>query len=99
MQLPSFPTQCAPSASLLRAVCTAVAILRSAPEAASEHQALERELKRKQGRAEVKERLEDVVGPKKVGRGGMLEKKRTRRESDRVFREKGDDGYEVDEST
>ena len=70
-----------------------------AREAASEHRASERELKRKRDRAEVKERLEDVVGPKEVGREGMLEKKRARREGDRAFREKGDDGYEADEST
>ena len=30
---------------------------------------------------------------------GMLEKKRARREADRTFREKGDEGLEVDEST
>jgi hypothetical protein len=29
----------------------------------------------------------------------MLEKKRARREDDRAFREKGDDGFEADEST
>lgn len=70
-----------------------------AREAASEHQTLERDLKRKRDRIEAKERLEDVVGPKEVGREGMLEKKRAKRENDRAFREKGDDGYEADEST
>lgn len=69
-----------------------------AREAASEHQTSERDLKRKRDRAEAKERLEDTVGPKEVGREGMLEKKRARRENDRAFREKGDDGYEADES-
>jgi len=39
------------------------------------------------------------VGPKPVGREGMLEKKAVRRESDRAFREKGDEGLEVDEGT
>ena len=69
-----------------------------AREAASEHQASERDLKRKRDRTEAKERLEDTVGPKEVGREGMLEKKRARRENDRAFREKGDDGFEADES-
>ncbi|KAF9225205.1 hypothetical protein BS17DRAFT_778294 [Gyrodon lividus] len=68
-------------------------------EAASEHQAADRDLKRKRDRAEAKERVEDMVGPKEVGRDGMLEKKRARRENDRAFREKGDDGFEADEST
>lgn len=70
-----------------------------ARETASEHRSSERDLKRKRDRAEGKERLEDMVGPKEVGREGMLEKKRARRENDRAFREKGDDGYEADEST
>ncbi|KAG9308969.1 hypothetical protein JVU11DRAFT_11271 [Chiua virens] len=70
-----------------------------ARETASEHQTAERHLKRKRDRAEAKDRLEDTVGPKEVGREGMLEKKRARRENDRAFREKGDDGYEADEST
>lgn len=70
-----------------------------AREAASEYQTAERDLKRKRERTEAKERLEDVVGPKEVGREGMLEKKRARRENDRAFREKGDDGHEADEST
>lgn len=58
-----------------------------------------RDLKRKRDRKEEKERVEDMVGPKEVGREGMLEKKRARRETDRAFREKGDDGFEADEST
>ncbi|KAF9236831.1 hypothetical protein BU15DRAFT_76557 [Melanogaster broomeanus] len=70
-----------------------------AREVTSEHQAAERDLKRKRDRAEGKERIEDMVGPKDVGREGMLEKKRARRENDRAFREKGDDGFEADEST
>jgi len=40
-----------------------------------------------------------MVGPKEVGREGMLEKKRVQREGDRAFREKGDEGLELDEST
>ncbi|KAH7886349.1 hypothetical protein F5I97DRAFT_1937211 [Phlebopus sp. FC_14] len=70
-----------------------------AREAASEYKQTEREHKRKRDRAEAKERVEDMVGPKEVGREGMLEKKRARRENDRAFREKGDDGFEADEST
>ena len=34
-----------------------------------------------------------------LGKEGMLEKKRARREADRAFREKGDDGFDADEST
>ena len=59
----------------------------------------ERDLKRKRDRKEEKERVEDMVGPKEVGREGMLEKKRARREADRAFRERGDDGFDLDEST
>ena len=55
--------------------------------------------KRKREKAEAKERVEDAVGPKEVGREGMLEKKRAKRENDRAFRERGDDGLELDEST
>lgn len=58
----------------------------------------ERSLKRKRDKKEGKERIEDMVGPKEVGREGMLEKKRARREADRSFREKGDDGFEIDDS-
>jgi len=69
-------------------------------EAASEYEAADRSYKRKRDRLEVKERVEDMVGPKEVGREGMLEKKRARREGDRAFREKGDDGFvEADEKT
>lgn len=69
-------------------------------EAASEYEAADRSYKRKRDRLEGKERVEDMVGPKEVGREGMLEKKRARREGDRAFREKGDDGFvEADEKT
>lgn len=70
-----------------------------AREVASEYQAAEQGYKRKRDRAEAKDQLEDMVGPKPVGREGMLEKKRARRENDKAFREKGDDGFEADEST
>lgn len=69
-------------------------------EAASEYEATDRSYKRKRDRLEAKEKIEDMVGPKEVGREGMLEKKRARREGDRAFREKGDDGFvEADEKT
>ncbi|KAJ7755066.1 hypothetical protein DFH07DRAFT_822804 [Mycena maculata] len=58
----------------------------------------ERSLKRKRDRAEAKEHIEDMVGPREVGREGALEKKRARREADRTFRDRGDDGFEADES-
>jgi hypothetical protein len=61
--------------------------------------AAERDLKRKRDKLETKDRIEEMAGPKEVGREGMLEKKRARREADRSFRERGDDGFEADEST
>ena len=42
------------------------------------------------------------MGPREVGREGVLEKKRARREADRAFREDkegGGAGWEVDEGT
>ena len=54
--------------------------------------------KRKREKGEEKERVEDMVGPKEVGKEGMLEKKRAKREGDRAFREaKEDGGLEVSE--
>jgi hypothetical protein len=35
-----------------------------------------------------------MVGPKEIGKAGMLEKKRVKRENDKTFRERGDDGFE-----
>ncbi|KAJ7150300.1 hypothetical protein C8R46DRAFT_1124548 [Mycena filopes] len=58
----------------------------------------QRSLKRKRDKAEVKERVEEMVGPREVGREGALEKKRARREADSAFRDRGDDGFEADES-
>ncbi|KIJ39935.1 hypothetical protein M422DRAFT_32535 [Sphaerobolus stellatus SS14] len=55
-------------------------------------------LKRKREKMEEKERVEDLVGPKPVGKEGLLEKKRAKRESDKTFREaKEDAGLEVSE--
>ncbi|KAI0004178.1 hypothetical protein BJV74DRAFT_429325 [Russula compacta] len=68
-----------------------------AREAAEEMAVAEREYQRKRERVEARERVEDMVGPREVGRERMLEKKRERRESDRGFRERGEDGLEVDE--
>ena len=70
-----------------------------AREAADDFRTAERDYKRKRERKEDKERIEDMVGPKEVGREGMLEKKRAKRENDRAFRERGDDGLEMDESS
>jgi len=70
-----------------------------AHEAAEERAAAERDYQRKRDRTEARERIEDVVGPREVGRERVLEKKRERREGDRAFRERGDEGLEVDEGT
>ena len=68
-------------------------------EAASEYEASDRAYKRKRDKLEAKDRVEEMVGPKEVGREGMLEKKRAKREGDRDFRERGDDGLQADEKT
>ncbi|KAG5639635.1 hypothetical protein H0H81_008796 [Sphagnurus paluster] len=68
-------------------------------ENAAEQWQEEYSYKRKRDKLEAKERVEEMVGPREVGREGMLEKKRARREADRNFREKGDEGLEIDEST
>lgn len=70
-----------------------------ARETVEEQRTADREYKRKRDRKEDKERIEDMVGPKQVGREGMLEKKRLKRENDRAFRERGDDGTEMDEAS
>jgi hypothetical protein len=70
-----------------------------AREAAAEEAAAEREYQRKRDKAEARDRVEDMVGPREVGRERMLEKKRERRDNDRAFREKGDEGLDVDEGS
>lgn len=71
-----------------------------AEEEAEERRAAELQRKRKRERAEDKDRVEDMVGPKEIGKAGMLEKKRVKREDDRAFRERGDDGFiEADDRT
>ncbi|KIY70993.1 hypothetical protein CYLTODRAFT_435459 [Cylindrobasidium torrendii FP15055 ss-10] len=70
-----------------------------AREADADFRDEERKYQRKKDRKEAKERVEDMVGPKEVGREGMMEKKRAIRESNKAFGERGDDGLEADEST
>jgi hypothetical protein len=70
-----------------------------AREAEEEKAAAEREYQRKRDKAEARDRVEDMVGPREVGRERMLEKKRERREGDRAFRERGDEGLDIDERT
>jgi hypothetical protein len=70
-----------------------------ARELVDSQKAEERAYKHGKHKKETKERIEDLVGPKPVGREGMLEKKALKREGDRAFREKGDEGLEVDERT
>lgn len=97
---PSPPAKPSGSGRVLGPTLPSSSDLVLARESASEYEAADRSYKRKRERAEEKERIEDLVGPKPVGREGMLEKKRARREGDRAFREKGDDGFvEADETT
>jgi hypothetical protein len=70
-----------------------------AREYEAEREEEERRYKRKRDKMEAKDRVEDMVGPKAVGREAMLEKKQLRRENNRNFRERGDDGLDMDEST
>ncbi|KAL1683900.1 hypothetical protein EV122DRAFT_200816 [Schizophyllum commune] len=73
--------------------------LQLARETEEDTRETERRYKRKRDKLEARDRIEDMVGPKEVGREGMLEKKRARREEDRAYRERGDEGLEADEST
>jgi hypothetical protein len=71
-----------------------------AQEEAEEYPAAERAYKRKRDKMENKERVEDMVGPKDIGRAGQLEAKRAKREADKAFRDRREDaGLELDEST
>jgi len=70
-----------------------------AREDAEERATAEREYQRKRDKAEARDRVEDMVGPREVGHERMLEKKRERREGDRSFRERGDEGLDIDEGT
>ena len=70
-----------------------------ARETATETAMADRALERKRDRRDARDREEEMVGPRAVGRERMLEKKAERRASDRAFRERGDEGLEVDEAT
>ena len=70
-----------------------------ARELADSQREEERSYKHAKNKKETKDRIEELVGPKPVGREGMLEKKALKREGDRAFREKGDEGLEVDDRT
>ncbi len=50
---------------------------------------------RKRDREEDRERVDDLVGPREIGRDGALEKKRLKREADRQIRDKEDVGLEL----
>ncbi|CAK5264397.1 unnamed protein product, partial [Mycena citricolor] len=92
-------TNSAPGSSRVRGpTLPSSADLVYARELERENDDRDRGLKRKRDRADAKDRVEDMVGPKEVGREGMLEKKRAKRESDRAFRDKADEGLEADES-
>lgn len=69
-------------------------------ESAAESRAAELSYAKKRARKEEKERIEDLVGPKEVGREGMLEKKRARREEGRANQAAKEDAFgEFDEGT
>ena len=70
-----------------------------ARETAAETAARDQALERKRDRRDARDREEEMVGPRAVGRERMLEKKAERRANDRAFRERGDEGLEVDEAT
>ncbi|GJJ13105.1 hypothetical protein Clacol_007355 [Clathrus columnatus] len=72
--------------------------LQLAREVADSLTAGERLAKRKRENREDRDRLEEMVGPKDVGKERMLEMKRVKREGDRSYREgKDEGGYEVSE--
>lgn len=70
-----------------------------ARELVDTQRAEERAYKHAKNKRETRDMIEDLVGPKPVGRESMLEKKALKRDGDRAFREKGDEGLEVDEGT
>ncbi|KAJ2924361.1 hypothetical protein H1R20_g12741, partial [Candolleomyces eurysporus] len=94
------PSSSRPSGSRIQGpTLPSVSDITLAKELEAEQEAEARKYKRKRDKLEAKERIEDMVGPRPVGREAMLEKKRAKRENDRAFRERGDDGLEADEST
>ena len=62
-----------------------------AQESAESARLAELSAQRKRSRVEERERIDDMVGPKPIGREGQLEKKRARRENDRAARDQKDD--------
>ncbi|KLO20616.1 hypothetical protein SCHPADRAFT_13969 [Schizopora paradoxa] len=62
-----------------------------AQESAETARLAELSANRKRARAEEKERMDEMLGPKPIGREGQLEKKRARRENDRATRDQKDD--------
>ncbi|VDC06735.1 unnamed protein product [Peniophora sp. CBMAI 1063] len=70
-----------------------------ARETAAETAAANRALERKRERRDARDREEEANGPRAIGKERMLEKKAERRANDRAFRERGDEGLEVDEAT
>jgi hypothetical protein len=71
-----------------------------AKEISSEQAILDRKNERKRQRNEERDRVEDMVGPKPVGREGQMEAKRAKREGNKSFQEAKDEGFSaVDEKT
>lgn len=96
------PSRAGPSSSgarVLGPTLPSASDLTLAREYAAEREEDERRYQRKRDKIEARERIEDMVGPKAVGREAMLEKKQVRRQNDRAFRERGEDGLDLDEST
>lgn len=62
-----------------------------AQESAESARLTELSVQRKRARVEERERVDEMLGPKPMGREGQLEKKRARRESDRATRDQKDD--------
>ncbi|KAH7060941.1 hypothetical protein BKA62DRAFT_424946 [Auriculariales sp. MPI-PUGE-AT-0066] len=73
--------------------------LQSAREDAAELDGRDRQSSRKRARQEERDRVEDAVGPREVGREAMLANKRAKRDADRSFRNAKEDGDEVDADT
>ncbi|KZV92703.1 hypothetical protein EXIGLDRAFT_613989 [Exidia glandulosa HHB12029] len=70
--------------------------LQLAREVSQEEATLERIAGRKRARADERDRVEDMVGPREVGREAIQEKKRAKREADKSFRDaKDDDGGDI----
>lgn len=84
------------SGRILGPTLPTAADLQMAREDSQELAASERVAGRKRARAEERDRVEDMVGPREVGREAVLEKKRARREADKSFRDAKDDDADLD---